>query len=119
MSLVQWCVGVLCAVVVVVLVVLLVRDRTPGRITTVLLGLIEVGLVVQLVVGVHRVLAHGEGVSAPTYIGYLVGALLIVPAGWFWSASERSRGATAVLLVAVLVIPVLFLRLHDIWSAHV
>lgn len=119
MSLVQWCVGALCALVVVVLIVLLVRDRTPGRLTAVLLGLVELGLVVQLVVGVHRVLVNGEGVSAPTYVGYLVGALVIVPVGWFWSASERSRGATTVLLVAVLVIPVLFLRLHDIWSAHV
>jgi hypothetical protein len=58
-------------------------------------------------------------VSVATYVGYLVGALVILPlaAGWAWA--ERNRNGTAVLLVGVLVVPVLFVRLHDIWSTHV
>ena len=103
----------------VLLVVLMVRDRRPGRSTYVLLALVEVGLVVELVLGLVRVFGDHEGVSVGTYVGYLVGALLILPlaAGWAWA--ERTRSGTGVLLVGVLVLPVLFVRLHDIWATHV
>jgi hypothetical protein len=60
---------------------------------------------------------HG-GVNVPAYVGYLVGALLILPVGFLWSAGERTRAGTGVLLVAVLVVPVLFLRLHELWGAR-
>ena len=84
-----------------------------------MLGVIELGLVVQLVIGLVKVFGDHAGVSVPTYLGYLIGALLILPIGSAWSASERNRGGTGVLLVAVAVLPVLFLRLHQIWSTHV
>jgi len=44
-----------------------------------------------------------------------VGALLVLPIGFVWSAGERTRSGTAVLLIAVLVVPFLSLRLHDLW----
>ena len=115
----QIALSVLCGLLVVLLVVLIVRDRRPGPVTYVLLALVEVGLVAQLVIGLSRVFDDHRGVSVATYVGYLVGALLILPlaAGWAWA--ERTRSGTGVLLVGVLVVPVLFLRLHDIWSTHV
>jgi hypothetical protein len=105
--------------VAVLLVVLIVRDRRPGRLTYGLLGLLELGLVAQLVLGLDRVLGDHAGVSVATYVGYLIGALFVLPlaAGWAWA--ERSRSGTGVLLVAVVVLPVLFVRLHDIWATHV
>jgi hypothetical protein len=60
---------------------------------------------------------HG-GVNAPAYVGYLVGSLVILPVGFLWSLGERTRAGTGVLLVAVLVVPVLFLRLHQLWAAR-
>jgi hypothetical protein len=107
-----------CAVLALVLVVLIVRDRRPGPVTYGLLGLLEAGLVAQLVVGLLRVFDDHQGVSVATYVGYLVGALVILPlaAGWAWA--ERTRSGTGVLLVAVVVLPVLFVRLHDIWATH-
>jgi hypothetical protein len=107
----------LCLLVAVWLVVLLVRDRTPDNLTLNALGVVEVGLVANLVLGIVRVTGDGEGVATAEYIGYLVGALLLVPAGVIWSAGERSRGGTAVLLVAVLLVPFMFVRLADIWAA--
>jgi len=111
--------SILCGVLVAVLAVLIVRDRRPGVVTYTLLALVEVGLVAQLVIGLSRVFDDHRGVSVATYVGYLVGALLILPlaAGWAWA--ERTRSGTGVLLVGVVVVPVLFLRLHDIWSTHV
>ncbi|MCW2785817.1 MAG: hypothetical protein JWP74_2334 [Marmoricola sp.] len=119
MSLVQTVLSVLCAIGILQLGVLIARDLRPGNVTLGFLVVIELGLVVQLVVGLHRVFGDHAGVSVATYLGYLVGALLILPIGVVWSSAERTRSGTAVLLVAVLVIPVLFLRLHDIWSTHV
>jgi hypothetical protein len=103
----------------VLLVVLIVRDRRPGRVTYALLALVELGLVAQLVLGLARVFGDHAGVSVATYVGYLVGALVILPlaAGWAWA--ERTRSGTGVLLVGVVVLPVLFVRLHDIWATHV
>jgi hypothetical protein len=111
--------SVVCGLVGVLLVVLMVRDTLPGRVTYAALVLLELGLVAQLVLGLARVLDDHEGVSVATYVGYLVGALVILPlaAGWAWA--ERTRNGTGVLLVGVLVLPVLFLRLHDIWATHV
>ena len=111
--------SVLCALVAVLLVVLVARDLRPGRVTYASLAVLEAGLVVQLVLGLVRVFDDHEGVSVGTYVGYLVGALLILPlaAGWAWA--ERSRSGTGVLLVGVVVLPVLFVRLHDIWATHV
>ena len=111
--------SVLCGVVAVLLVVLMVRDVRPGRLTYAMLVLVELGLVVQLALGLARVFGDHEGVSVATYVGYLVGALVILPLGAGWAWAERSRNGTGVLLVAVVVLPVLFVRLHDIWSTHV
>lgn len=110
---------VLTALVVVIaisLVVLIVLGRDPGDWLYGALGLLEVGLIVQLVVGLARLGGDHDGVNVAAYVGYLVGSLLILPAAFAWSVGERSRAGTGVLLVAVVVIPVLFLRLHQLWA---
>jgi len=105
-------------VVAVWLVVLIVRDEQPGDWLYGALGLIEVGLVVQLVIGLVRVFGDHGDVNVAAYVGYLVGSLVILPAAFLWSVGERSRAGTGVLLVAVVVIPVLFLRLQQLWSVR-
>jgi hypothetical protein len=109
----------LCGLVVVQLAALMIRDVRPGRVTYALLALVEVGLVAQLVIGLARIVDDHQGVSVGTYVGYLVGALVIVPLAAGWSWAERTRSGTGVLLVGIVVLPVLFVRLHDIWSTHV
>ena len=69
------------------------------------------------VLGVVRLVTDGDGVPAWEYVGYLLATLLFVPAGLVWSAGDRSRGGTAVLLVAVLLVPFMFLRLAQIWAS--
>ena len=110
----------LTAVAVVValwLVVLIARDRQPDDWVYGTLALLEIGLVAQLVIGLVRLGGDHEGVNVAAYVGYLVGSLVILPAAFLWSVGERSRAGTGVLLVAVVVVPVLFLRLHQLWSA--
>jgi hypothetical protein len=119
MSELQVVLSVLSALVALVLIWHIARDEQPGNVGFFGLVALEAGLVVQLVWGVVKVLDDHDGVSVAPYLGYLIGALLILPIGFGWSASEKSRSGTAVLLVAVMVLPVLFLRLHDLWAAHV
>jgi len=42
--------------------------------------------------------------SGLTFVLYLAGSLLLLPAGAFWSSAERSRAGTLVLTVACVAI---------------
>ena len=117
MTALQIVLSAVCLVVAVWLVVLIVRDRRPDDYLYAALGLLEVGLVAQLVIGLIMVSGDHGGVNVAAYVGYLVGALVILPVAFVWSMGERTRSGTGVLLVAVVVVPVLFLRLHQLWGA--
>jgi hypothetical protein len=110
--------SVVAAGIAVWLVVLIVRNRLPDDYLFGALAVLEVGLLVQLVIGLVQVFGDTGGVNVAAYVGYLVGAVLLLPIAFLWSMGERTRSGTAVLLVAVVVVPVLFLRLHQLWSAR-
>lgn len=107
----------LVVLVAIWLVALIAVGRDPDDWLYGALGVLELGLVVQLVVGLVRLGGDHAGVNVAAYVGYLVGSLVILPAAFVWSVGERSRAGTGVLLVAVVVVPVVFLRLHQLWSA--
>ena len=48
--------------------------------------------------------------------GYLIGCVIIPPLAVVWALAERSRYGPAVILVAYLVMPVLEIRLLQIWN---
>jgi hypothetical protein len=82
------------------------------------LALLELALFLQCVVGIAQLVGADREVSALTFVGYLVGILLILPLGAAWALAEPTRSGTAVLVVATLVVPVLVLRLDQIWNAN-
>jgi Kef-type K+ transport system membrane component KefB len=106
----------LALVVAVCLVYLIAVDHEPNDWVYGALALLEIGLVAQLAVGLLRLRGEHGDVNVAAYVGYLVGSLMILPAAFLWSAGERTRAGTGVLLVAVIVVPVLFLRLNQLWS---
>lgn len=116
MELLEWAITALCLLGALWLVILLVRDRTPDRRFLNVLAGVEALLLVHLVVGIVRVTDAPARVSVWEYLAYLIGIIVILPVGVVWSSGERSRGGTGVLLVAVLVVPFLFVRLSDIWA---
>lgn len=91
-------------------------DRSPDRVLVALLALLEVGLVVQAVVGIAQ-LVGGSDDPGITFVGYLLAVLLVLPFGLVWALGERSRGSTAVLIVALLTVAFLVLRLVQIHAA--
>lgn len=110
-------VAALCAVAVVGLIVELVRNQQPGGLLLDLIGLVAASVLVVTVWGVVRLFGDSGDVPVWEYLGYLLLVPILIPVGIMWSSGEKSRGGTAVLLVAVLTVPFLFLRLHDIWAA--
>ncbi len=109
---------VLSLLLVAAAVVYVALDRPTDRLLLGGLALLELGLLVQAVIGIVQ-LARDEspGVNGPVFVGYLLGTLLFVPAAAWWSLGERSRAGTAALIVVGLVVPVLILRLQQIWTA--
>jgi hypothetical protein len=91
-------------------------DRSPDRVLVALLAILELGLVVQAVVGIAQ-LVGGSGDPGVTFVGYLLAVLVVLPLGLLWSLGERSRGATAVLIVALVTVAFLVLRLVQIHAA--
>lgn len=81
--------------------------------------LLEVGLLVQLVAGIVRLATDDRQVDALAYLGYLITSLLVLPLAGFWALVERTRWGPAVMVVGCLTVPVLILRLGQVWNAHV
>ncbi len=96
--------------------ILVVRDQVAQDRTFALLALAEVVLLVQLVVGCVRLAGTDRDVSGVLFVSYLVGIVLALPIGAFWSLAERTRSGTGVLVVAALTVLALEVRLVDIWG---
>lgn len=94
-----------------------VMDRPTGAVLLGLLGLLTAGLLVLCVVGIVQVVREDPAISTATFVAYLVGLVVLVPIGALWALSERSRSGTAVLIVLGLVVPVMLLRVEQIWMA--
>lgn len=94
-----------------------VFDRTPDILLVGGCALLELGLVAQATIGIVQVVRGVPGLDAVTFVGYLLGALLVLPAGVAWSLAERGRPATAVLVLAALTVGFLVLRLEQIHRA--
>ena len=80
-------------------------------------GLLEALLVVQAGVAVVAMAGGDAPADTPTFLGYLVGVLLIPVAGALWARSERTRWAGTVLAVAAAAVGVMVWRLLQLWEA--
>ncbi|WBQ05916.1 hypothetical protein [Kribbella sp. CA-293567] len=81
-----------------------------------LLGVVEVALLAQLVAGIVQLAGTERDVSGPFFVGYLIGSLLVLPIGALWALAESSRWGAGALAVACVVVPVLELRMYEIWA---
>jgi hypothetical protein len=96
--------------------VLAARDREPSRALLAGLAVVEVLLIAQLSIGIALLIGGGRPGSLVTFLAYLIGALVIIPAGTLWALAERSRSSTVILGIACVAIPVMVFRLHEIWG---
>jgi hypothetical protein len=80
---------------------------------------LEVALLVQLVVGLAKASAIGDGAERATFIAYLFTVLLVVPASVVIAVKEKTQWAMAVVLGGALVVAILVARLQQVWSLNV
>jgi len=80
--------------------------------------LLELGLLAQAVVGLVQLFTTDRDIEKFTFGGYAVAPVVIIPVAAIWSLAERSRWGPGVLLVGCLSIPVLILRMGQIWDGH-
>lgn len=81
------------------------------------MAVVSVLALAQLVVGIVQ-LAGGEKAQdgTTTFVVYLIGAFVSVPAAGFLSLVERTRWGSAVVAAGAVVLAVLEVRLYDIWG---
>ena len=97
--------------------VLLLLARPVGLVVLLgFLGVVELGLLVQAVLGLVALAGDHRHIESVTFVCYLIGSLLILPAAAWWARTEKSRWGVGVLLVACLVVPVMILRMNQVWA---
>jgi hypothetical protein len=111
-----WTLVALSLAAMVYAVVLAARNKRIDWTALGVLGVVEVGLIAQLVVGLVQLGGTDRDVSGPFFVGYLIGALVVLPIGAFWALAESSRWGAGALAVACAVIPIVELRLYDLWT---
>jgi hypothetical protein len=80
---------------------------------------IEVGLLVQLVVGLTKASAISDGAERATFIAYLFTVLVVIPVTLFIAIKEKTQWAMAVVLGGAVVVAILVARLEQVWSLNV
>jgi hypothetical protein len=95
---------------------LVLANRLPGVpllaggavLVALLIGFLVGGLVQMA--GSHRHFARAE------FVIYLFACVVIPPAAAAWGLGERSRAGTAVLACAFLIMPVMVIRVQQVWA---
>jgi hypothetical protein len=100
-------------------VVLGLAGRRPSDLTVGILGLLELGLVVQVVIAIVAPFAGNPPTgSLLEFWVYLVSAVLIPPAAVVWALLERSRWSTVIMGIGALAVAVMVWRMQVIWTVQ-
>lgn len=92
------------------------RRRAVGIGELAVMGVVEALVVAQVAVAVWH-LANGDRPrELPTFIGYLVAILVILPLAGLLARLEPTRWGALIATVGCLVVPVLIVRLNQVWT---
>ena len=93
------------------------RDRAAGTAHLVGAIVVEVTTLALLAVAVVGLAGGHRPAEYLTFVGYLAMTALILPAGVILARMEPTRWGAAIIAGAAVVLPVLVLRLHQLWPA--
>ncbi|MFI0407378.1 hypothetical protein [Actinomadura sp. 3N508] len=99
-------------------VVTALRNRAMDAAHLAALGVLELLLIAQAVTGFVKLSGDEGPDGSVTFVGYLLGILLIPLAGAGWGLLERTRWGSAVIVVAGVAVAVMVVRLDQLWSAN-
>jgi hypothetical protein len=109
--------GIVAAVVTVALlasacgVVGAVRNRPPGRVTLAVAGVGAVLALVQSILAAADLIRGSRPPETATYIGYLIGIVVVLPLAVAWSVAERTRWSGVVVAVGGFTVAIMTARL--------
>lgn len=66
--------------------------------------------------GIVQMMGSTRDFARAEFVGYLVLSPLIPLGAWWWVRGDSSRAGSAVLLVVALVMPVLVIRIQQVWA---
>jgi hypothetical protein len=92
-------------------VVVAVRDRPPGRWTLAVTGLAALATLVQSAVAVYDLLQGRRPPELATYVGYVLGIVVVLPLAGAWALVERTRWSGIVIAVGGFTVAVMTARL--------
>jgi hypothetical protein len=95
------------------------RHEAPTRRLFVGLAVVGVVVAVQVVIAAVRLIGgagpDGE-TNIVTFVGYMLTTLLLPPAGYVLARMEPTRWGSGLIGAAAIVVPVLLLRMQQVWS---
>ncbi len=109
-------VTVLSLLVALITGVLALLDRALPDWVLWLVGLLEIALVVLTVQCVVAWIGGTAPVDPVVFLAYLLVVLLAGPGTVWWGAAEPGRWGSGVVCIACVVIPVLVVRLQQVWT---
>ncbi|MCK9878473.1 hypothetical protein MXD59_22355 [Frankia sp. Ag45/Mut15] len=92
------------------------RDRAVGVGVLVASGGCELVLLAQAVAAVVKLIGGEQAGEPAVFVLYLIGSVLVLPAGVWWTAGERTRWGSAVLGVAFLAAAMVVVRMGQVWE---
>lgn len=96
---------------------LALMGRKPSLVSVSALGVVELGLVVQLLLSIALVIGGAQAKQDTVeFFGYLITALIVPVAAVLWGLVERTRWSTAILAVSALTVAVMLARMEQIWT---
>ena len=88
-------------------------DRPPSRAQLAGLGVVTLTV---LVLGISVLFTGGRPAETATFVGYLLTSLLLPPAAGALARMEPTRWGSLILGVGCLIIPVLVVRMQQVWN---
>ena len=95
--------------------VMALRGHPPRVVQLAGLVVVELVLLAQAVAATGRMFTGDRPDELATFVGYLLTALLIPPLAALLGWSERTRWGSVIVAVACLVVPVMVVRLQQVW----
>ena len=96
--------------------VLLVMNRPVGRYLRIGVLVLSAMFVVLAIGGIAQMIGTDRDFARAEFVGYLILSPLIPLGAWWWSRNDASRAGSGVVLIVGLVMPVLVVRIQQVWA---
>ena len=96
--------------------VLLIINRPVGRALEYAVLALTGMFVVLAIGGIVQMFGTDREFARAEFVGYLLLSPLIPLGAWWWSRNDKTRAGSGVVLVIGLVMPVLVVRIQQVWA---